>query len=85
MRLRHCICSGHDGSILARLEHVKGVNLIKETCLADKGKHKIRIIHEPEDDNKAHTALRGWPRDNDDLLNLLADEAWSSFVLNKNI
>jgi hypothetical protein len=61
------------------------VNLIKETCLADKGKHKIRIIHEPEDDNKAHTALRGWPRDNDDLLNLLADEAWSSFVLNKNI
>jgi hypothetical protein len=61
------------------------VDQIKETCLAHEGKHKIRIIHEPEDDNQAHTALRGWPRDNEDLLNVLADGVWSSFVLNKDI
>jgi hypothetical protein len=61
------------------------VNQIKEACLADKGKHKIRIIHQPEDDNQAHTALRLWPRDNEDLLNSLADGAWSSVVLNKDI
>jgi hypothetical protein len=61
------------------------VNGIKEACLADKGRHKIRIVHERADDNEAHTALRGWPRDNEDLLNLLADGVWSSYVLNKDI
>lgn len=61
------------------------VNDIKEACLADKGRHKIRIVHERTDDNEAHTALRGWPRDNEDLLNLLADGVWSSYVLNKDI
>jgi hypothetical protein len=61
------------------------VDRIKATCLADKGRHKIRFIHEREDDNEAHTALRGWPRENDDLLDLLAEDAWSGVVLNKDI
>ena len=64
---------------------IGNVNSVKETCLADRRRHKIRIIHEPEADNEAHTALRGWPRDNEDLLNLLAESVWSSFVLNKDI
>jgi hypothetical protein len=38
---------------------VGNVRQVKDTCLADKQKHKIRIIHEPEEDNTAHTALRG--------------------------
>jgi len=50
-----------------------------------KQRHRIRIIHEPEDDNKAHTALRGWPRDNDPLLDLLAEDTWSETVLNKDV
>jgi hypothetical protein len=63
---------------------VGNVQRIKDACL-DKGRHKIRIIHEAEDDNQAHTALRLWPRDNEDLLNSLADDAWSAYVLNRDI
>lgn len=46
---------------------------------------KIRVIHEREDDNEAHTALRRWPADNPDLLTLIADEIWNDIVLNKDI
>jgi hypothetical protein len=61
------------------------VEKIKARCVADKGKHKIRVIHEAEDDNKAHTALRQWPRDNDSLLDLLAEHDWNEIILNKDI
>lgn len=58
------------------------VSEIKEVCLSDRRQHRIRIIHEAEDDNPAHTALRGWPRDNDELLDLLAEDVWSETILN---
>lgn len=64
---------------------VGNVGRIKDICFADREKHKIRIIHEPEDDNKAHTAIRGWPRSNDPLLELIAEEAWSETILNSQI
>jgi hypothetical protein len=64
---------------------IGNVRAVKTTCAADRQKHKIRIIHEREDDNHAHAALRGWPRDNEDLLNLIADDIWNETVLNKNI
>jgi hypothetical protein len=64
---------------------VGNVGRVKDACLADTQKHRIRIIHEPEDDNQAHTALRGWPRDNDPLLELLAEDMWSETVLNKDV
>jgi len=64
---------------------VGNVGRVKEVCLADKEKHKIRIIHEPADDNEAHTALRGWPRENDPLLELIAEDVWSETVLNSDI
>ena len=64
---------------------IGNVKAIKTTCAADKHRHKIRIIHAREDDNPAHTALRGWPRENEDLLNLIADDIWNETVLNKNI
>ena len=50
---------------------VGNVQRIKDACLADSRKHRIRIIHEREDDNEAHTALRGWPRDNEPLMDLI--------------
>jgi hypothetical protein len=53
--------------------------------MADPKKHRIRIIHEAESDNPAHAALRGWPRDNDDLLNLLAEEVWCDSILNSTV
>jgi hypothetical protein len=64
---------------------IGNVRSIKTTCAADKQKHKIRLIHEREDDNPAHVALRGWPRDNEDLLSLIADDIWNETVLNKDI
>jgi hypothetical protein len=64
---------------------IGNVGRVKEVCLADDKKYKIRVIHEPEDDNVAHTALRRWPRDNDLLLELLAEDAWGTLVLNRDI
>jgi hypothetical protein len=46
---------------------------------------RIRFIHEPEDDNEAHAALRNWPRDNDYLRELLAEDSWSRVILNKDV
>ena len=53
---------------------------IATTC-ADRG-HKIRIIHVPEDDNKAHAELRTFPRDELQLLERLAATVWAELVLN---
>jgi hypothetical protein len=58
------------------------VAAIKDKCLNDQRPHRVRIIHEADDDNPAHTALRGWPRDHDELLDLLAEEVWCDTVLN---
>lgn len=46
--------------------------------------YSIRVLHEPEDDNKAHVAVRRWPRDDMALFELLAADAWSEVVLNDN-
>lgn len=59
------------------------VGAIAATC-AERN-HRIRIVHEPEDDNKAHAAVRRMPRDDDELLELLAAEKWSELILNANI
>jgi hypothetical protein len=61
------------------------VSEIKKACINDPKQHKLRIIHEAETDNPAHAALRGWPRDNDDLLNLLAEKVWCDPVLNVDV
>lgn len=64
---------------------IGNVSRIEAVCLADPRKYKIRFVHEEEPDNKAHVALRGWPRDNDALLERLAEEAWAEVVLNRNV
>lgn len=46
---------------------------------------KIRIVHEPEDTNTGHTAVRRWPTDNQDLFDLMADEVWNTLHLNAAI
>jgi hypothetical protein len=51
-------------------------------AVASAHKYSIRVLHEPEDDNKAHVAVRRWPRDDMLLFELLAAEAWSELVLN---
>jgi hypothetical protein len=49
---------------------------IKQAC----GEYglKVRVIHEPDDDNPAYTAIRRYQSDNHELLDLLASEAWSA-------
>lgn len=42
----------------------------------------IRVLHEPIDENEAHAGIRRLPRDNLDLLELLASEAFTETVLN---
>jgi hypothetical protein len=64
---------------------IGNVGRVGDACRANHPSYKIRFVHEPEDDNKAHVACRGWPRDDDALLNLLAEDAWSETVLNKDI
>ena len=64
---------------------IGNVGKVKEVCLADPKRHKVRVIHEREDDNEAHTALRAWPSDNDDLLELIAEETWNEVVLNSQV
>lgn len=62
---------------------IGGVGPIKQTCV-DKG-HKIRIIHAPEDDNKAHAELRQLPRDDVALLEALACVTWAEVVFNSAV
>lgn len=38
---------------------------------------KLRIIHEPEDDNNAHVAVRRWPKEDMELLDRIAEDVWS--------
>jgi hypothetical protein len=46
---------------------------------------KIRYCHESSADNPAHAALRGWPEDDDELLERLAEDAWCETVLNSSV
>lgn len=62
---------------------IGGVKQIKHTC-AEKG-HRIRIIHAPEDDNKAHAELRQFPRDDVALREALAATIWAEVVFNSAI
>lgn len=64
---------------------VGNVGAIKKMCIERPKKHKIRVIHEEEPDNKAHTAMRGWPDDDEDLLELLAEDTWSKHILNSEV
>ncbi|QOF71838.1 hypothetical protein IG197_01735 [Aminobacter sp. SR38] len=47
--------------------------------------HQVRILHEPELDNAAHASIRRYPRQEIELFELLASEAWCGLVLNKDI
>ena len=62
---------------------IGNVDAIGDACR--QRRHKIRIIHWPEDDNKAHAEIRQLPRDDTILLEQLAAGAWSELVLNSNI
>jgi hypothetical protein len=47
--------------------------------------YSIRVLHEPADDNKAHVAVRRFPRDDMEFFELLASTVWSEVVLNSDV
>jgi len=59
-------------------------NVGKIVAAAAAHNYSIRVLHEPEDDNKAHVAVHRWPPDDMALFELMAAEAWSEFVLNND-
>jgi len=46
---------------------------------------KVRFLHEATEDNAAHAAIRGWPDEDDELLERLAEDAWGETILNQSI
>lgn len=86
-QMYHCVQAIRNSSLKVGTKSgfaIGAVGAIKSSCLA-RGK-KIRVIHEPEPDNSGHTALRQWPRDDEQLLDLMAEDAlWGNYVLNKDI
>ena len=64
---------------------IGNVGKIAATAEASEKAYKLRILHEPADDNKAHVAVRRFPPDDIELFELLAIDAWSEVVLNSAI
>ncbi len=62
---------------------VGNVEAIRDICT--ERTHKIRIIHAPTDDNAAHCEIRQMPREDIELLELLAASTWAELHLNKDI
>ena len=56
---------------------------VRAAC-ADK-RHNVRIVHEPDNTNAAHVALRRFPRDDIELFEVLASEVWADWFLNSSI
>jgi hypothetical protein len=59
---------------------VGNVAAIHATCA--KCEVKVRIVHEPEEVNGGHAAIRRMPRENHALPELLATEAFTMFIDN---
>lgn len=62
---------------------IGGVAAISDACA--QRNQKVRIIHEPTTENKAHASVRRIPRDDMELLEILATEAWAELVPNSSI
>jgi hypothetical protein len=62
---------------------IGNVGKIKETCLIHGA--KVRIVHEPEDNNAAHAGIRRLPNDDLILLEALAQDAFTEMVRNVDI
>jgi hypothetical protein len=78
------VCLSKTRKVTAKQAFACGrVRDIKEAC-SDYGL-KIRILHEPEEDNPAYTAIRRYQSENHELLDLLATEAWSAVTDAKDV
>ncbi|MEO8714731.1 MAG: hypothetical protein ABI369_06940, partial [Acetobacteraceae bacterium] len=62
---------------------VGNVGRVRETCLA-RGV-RVRIVHEPKDNEPAHSCVRRLPRDDLNLLAALAEDAFVEMMRNTDI
>lgn len=61
------------------------IGKIGDIAQVSSSKYKLRILHEPVDDNRAHVAVRRFPKEDMELFELLANSAWSQVVLNTEV
>lgn len=61
------------------------VSDISSECNKRNRHKKIRIVYMPTSCNKAHAEVRSLPRDDAELLDLLAADIWAKLILNKDI
>jgi hypothetical protein len=62
---------------------IGNVGKIKEVC--ERNGARVRITHEPENNNPGHAGIRRMPRDDWTLLAALADDAFTGMVDNATI
>lgn len=85
----HCIAAvaaflGKTRNVTAKQAFACGrVGDVKEACR--QFGQKIRVIHEPDEDNLAYTAIRRYQSDNLELLELLATDVWSRVTDAKDV
>ena len=61
------------------------VGVVEQTCLRHKRPANVRILHNPMDSNPAHAAIHRYPPNDEELMELLASEAFCEIVLNKSV
>lgn len=71
------IRSSRSAGSLARYAVVKAEDV---TTFMQERNVKVRILHEPEESNPAHSVVTRWPRDDFDLLEQLAGDVWCTTV-----
>jgi hypothetical protein len=62
---------------------IGNVGKVRDECVARS--HRVRILHEPEDENKGHCAIRRFPRDDSDLLQVLSADVFTEIIPNISI
>jgi hypothetical protein len=63
--------------------NVKAIKSVCQSCATRPA--KVRIVHEPEDNNPGHAAIRQLPDGDDDILEALAEQVFVTMVPNASI
>ena len=61
------------------------VDSIIQCGLLHTKRRKLRVLHEPEERNQGHAAVRRYAADDLELMELLASSAFTEIILNKDV
>lgn len=59
------------------------VGVVKDLC--QECRNPVRVLHEPRELNQGHAGIHKYPRDNQDLFEMLAADAFGEIILNAEI